>query len=98
MKNLFSVGDSVYLEYFNGLKLAPLDVDENENFWKLVGQVGKVLSITPPRHIGGDRLLVRFDANLDEFELPNHNEIPNSLWIKSSDLSLVKPRKVPQIL
>lgn len=88
MSRTFSNGNTVFLVKFNGQKSAPPDVDENENFWKLIGERGQVLSISPPDDIGQDRVLIAFDADLDELDLPNHNEISNSLWIKTSDLSL----------
>jgi hypothetical protein len=80
----------VLLGKFNGCKSAPLDVDEGENFWKLIGKRGQILSTSPPKYIGSDRVLVKFEDNLDELDLPNHNETPNTLWIKVSDLIAVK--------
>ena len=90
MKKIISNGDSVILSTFNGLISAPIDVEENEDFWKLIGKKGQVLSISPPTCIGGDRALIRFEGNLEEFDLPNHNEVSNSLWIRVSDLTLIK--------
>jgi hypothetical protein len=90
MKKTISDGDSVTLSTFNGLIATPVGVEENENFWKLIGKKGQVLSISPPTSIVTDRVLVRFEANLNEFDLPNHNEVPNSLWIKVSDLTLAR--------
>jgi hypothetical protein len=90
MKKPISNGNSVILSTFNGLISAPPDVDKNENFWKLIGRNGVVLSMSPPTFIASDRVLIRFDANLDELDLPNHNEVPNTLWIKVTDLTLAK--------
>jgi hypothetical protein len=90
MKKTISDGDPVILSTFNGLTSTPLDVEENENFWKLIGKKGQVLSMSPPTFIGRDRVLIKFDANLDELDLPNHNEVPNTLWIKVSDLTLAR--------
>lgn len=59
-----------------------IDTAENENYWKLIGQKGKVID----DHETNDRVLVLFESNLDQYQLANHNPIKNSLWIKISDL------------
>lgn len=83
-KNL--VGQTVKLVTFNGSKIAPADVDPDQNFWKLVGSEGRVSSVDPPKYIGADRILVVFDLELDSLDLPNHNNPKNALWIKKQDL------------
>lgn len=89
MKDTISVGKRVVLLTFNGLESVPTNVDEHENFWKLVGRTGEVLSIDRRRHVERNRVLVGFDVDLDELDLPNHNQIPNSLWIRRSDLAVL---------
>ena len=34
-------------------------------------------------------MLIRFDANLDDLDLENHNSIANSLWTRSSDFKVL---------
>jgi hypothetical protein len=50
----------------------------------LIGEKGTVIEDVTRN----ERALVMFEKNLDEFEVANHNPIPNSLWIKPSDLRL----------
>ncbi|MDO3627897.1 hypothetical protein [Mucilaginibacter sp. BT774] len=80
----FAKGDQVKLRTFLGtLKPRKARGTEN-NFWRLIGQKGKVIDDA----IQNKRILVLFEKHLDEFEVANHNPIPNSLWIKPSDLRL----------
>lgn len=62
------------------------NVFERENYWKLIGEQGKVIDAVV-NHDG--RVLVLFDSDLDEFEVENHNPIKNSLWIRITDLEIV---------
>jgi hypothetical protein len=83
--------DFVRLVSFNGAKLAPKDVEAYENYWRLIGEVGSVLKADRPYGVDDDRVLVRFNACLNDWGLENHNEIPNALWIRLSDLQIVNP-------
>jgi hypothetical protein len=78
---------SVRLRSFNGSKKAPEDVEAYENYWRLIGEVGVVLEVNRPTGVDPDRVLVRFEPCLDDWGLENHNEVPNALWIRLSDLS-----------
>jgi hypothetical protein len=78
---------------FNGSQLAPLDVEAYENYWRLIGQVGRILEADRPYGIDKDRVLVNFEPSLDGMGLENHNETPNSLWIRLSDLEVVEPSR-----
>jgi hypothetical protein len=77
------VGNSVVLVTFNGEKFSDEDVAPNENYWKLIGERGKVIEF------GELRVLVQFNCDIDSFRLENHNPVKNSLWILESDLLLV---------
>jgi hypothetical protein len=73
----------VKLKFFLG-KLEPKKkVKSNENYWKLIGEKGKVIDEVENSN---GRILILFNKNLDEFELENHNPVKNSLWIKKTDL------------
>ncbi|MFN8844623.1 MAG: hypothetical protein ACK5WV_13560 [Chryseotalea sp.] len=72
----------VILKSFLGTTKSKADTVENENYWKLIGEKGKIVD---DRIING-RILVLFETNLDNFKLENHNPIKNSLWIKIDDL------------
>ena len=90
MKNYFKYGDKVILRSFHNTLHVPEDVDDTENYWKLIGSVGKIISNKKKSHPAflnmGERVLVKFE-NIEKFGLICHNEIPNSLWIFLSDLA-----------
>jgi hypothetical protein len=83
----------VRLMSFNGSKYAPDGVEAYENYWRLIGELGAVLEADRPYGVDDDRVLVRFETRLDDWGLENHNEVPNSLWIRSSDLEDVAPTR-----
>ncbi len=72
----------VKLKSFLGTSNSPEPVDENENYWKLIGRTGKVINEVS----GEEKLLVLFDDDLNEMGLENHNPTSNSLMINKSDL------------
>ena len=90
MKNHFQCGDKVILKTFHQSLQAPKDIDDTENYWKLIGSVGKIISDKKKTHPAfvdmGERVLVKFD-NIEKYGLTCHNEVPNSLWIFLSDLA-----------
>ena len=71
----------VKLKTFQGMLKSASPVDENEDFWKLIGKTGQVLE-----DMDGNTVMVLFDDNLDDYGLENHNPVKNSLMIKKSDL------------
>jgi len=75
----------VRLKSFLGTLTSSEKVNENENYWKLIGETGKVIK---DEHIINGSVLVLFKNNLNDFNLENHNQIKNSLWLKKSDLEL----------
>jgi hypothetical protein len=79
----------VRLVSFNGSVVAKSDVDAYENYWRLIGEMGNILKADRPYGVDEDRVLVKFKASLDDLGLENHNELPNSLWIRLSDLEIV---------
>jgi hypothetical protein len=88
----FKIGDTVVLKSFLGLEIAPLNVKTRENYWRVVGYSGTVAGgegeYKIPRHKNGERLLVKFNCDLNEMGLESHNEIDNSLWIFVTDLAI----------
>ena len=89
MSSQFDCGDKVILKSFHNSALAPKDVADNENYWKLIGSAGEIISSEKKTHPAfidmGKRVLVKFD-NIEKYGLSCHNEEPNSLWIFLSDL------------
>ncbi|MDI1256552.1 MAG: hypothetical protein PSV16_10665 [Flavobacterium sp.] len=76
---------NIKLKSFKGTLLPKYKVSESENYWKLIGETGKVIDDLE-NHDG--RVLVLFDKNLDKFKVENHNPIKNSLWIRKTDLEI----------
>ena len=76
----------IILKSFLGTAIPKKGTSERENYWKLIGEKGKIIDDNGTN----DRVLVLFDSNLDDFQLENHNPIKNSLWIKVSDLEILK--------
>ena len=94
----FKIGDAVVLKSFLGLEISPLNVKARENYWGMIGYSGNVVGEEEehkmPRHKNGERLLVKFNHDLDEMGLESHNEIDNSLWIFVTDLATSSHCKV----
>ena len=84
---LFTDSVNVKLISFLGKSTAPKNTINHENYWKLIGETGIVFD---ENDINNGRILVLFDKNLDDFEVENHNPIKNSLWIKKTDLEVLK--------
>ena len=76
---------SVKLKSFLGTLKPKKNILDHNNYWKLIGEKGKVID---ERENYNGRILILFDKNLDEFEVENHNPIKNSLWIKKTDLEI----------
>jgi hypothetical protein len=76
-------GTSVRLKSFLGALVTPKGTYSYDNYWKLIGQKGKVID---DNEINEGRILVLFEKNIDDFNLANHNPLKNSLWIKKTDL------------
>ena len=72
----------VTLKTFLATRKPKKDTLERENYWKLIGERGKIIDGNETN----DRVLVLFERNLDDYQVENHNLIKNSLWIKATDL------------
>ena len=77
----------VKLKSFLGTLTSEKKIFDDENYWKLIGEKGKVIDNV---EINDGRVLVLFNNNLDDFKVINHNPIKNSLWIKKTDLEIVR--------
>jgi hypothetical protein len=73
---------TITLKTFLGTTKPKKDTLERENYWKLIGEKGKIIDDNQTN----DRVLVLFEKNLDDYQVENHNPIKNSLWIKPTDL------------
>ena len=83
-------GDLVVLKSFHGTIKPPEDIETKENYWRLIGSTGVIMSNdkkTHPAYLDkGEQVLVQF-KDVEEYHLACHNKIPNSLWIFITDLS-----------
>lgn len=80
--NALAIGERVILRSFNGTAIPPQDCKPGENYWLLIGSAGKIVS----HRSDGQRMVVEFETSVHSFGLHCHNEIANSLIIKTSDL------------
>ena len=83
-----SINQKVRLKSFLGKKSNKKKLDERENYWILIGQIGKIIESENENF--KEKVLVLFDTNLDELNLFNHNPIKNTLWIFKTDLEIMK--------
>ncbi|MEN5274866.1 hypothetical protein [Stenotrophomonas lactitubi] len=87
-------GRKVVLETFLGNRHPHENVRPSENYWKLIGTTGTVVSeesqTSMPAHPRGARVLVQFPAGIRNLGLACHNEAPDSLWLFVSDL-VIRP-------
>ena len=88
----YNIKDVVKLKSFFGKTVPDEDVDDRENYWKLIGQCGQIIEIKLHPHPAylkkGVQVLVHFKVNLNSLGLIAHNSQKNSLWIFQDDLSL----------
>lgn len=92
MNKSFKLGDTVTVKSFHAVTKAPLDTADGENYWKLIGLTGKIVSDEKRRHPSfsemGERVLVEFDVDIsNDYGLHCHNEQENALWLFISDLA-----------
>ena len=78
------INTNVTIKSFLGLQKPNEEISDDENYWILIGEKGKVIEENNKNFSG--KVLVLFDKNLDKFNLQNHNPTKNSLWILESDL------------
>lgn len=76
----------VILKSFSGTLTSKTKESDSENYWKLIGQEGKVIN---DKELDDGRVLILFKNSLDDFKVINHNPIKNSLWIKKTDLEII---------
>jgi hypothetical protein len=85
-KSKLLIGDRVELCLFNSSLEPPTGTKPSDNYWRLIDACGIVLQTSTESGIQSDRVLVRFDVDVAALGLACHNPLPNSLWIKRSDL------------
>ena len=80
---------------FNGTVNPPKECEEEENYWKLIGQTGKIVQDPDQNSLYADflrdkKVLILLDNNVKSFNLHCHNNIENSLWFSLDDLEILK--------
>ena len=76
------IGNKIKLNTFNGTTKPDEECLPNENYWKLIGCLGKIVKGPNAK----SRFLVQFEKDVLSLGLECHNDINNSLWILESDL------------
>ena len=86
----YKVNDVVKLKSFFGMTEAEEDVNESENYWKLIGTCGKIVEARTKPHPAyldrGVQYLVQFSDIIEKYNLTIHNPLPYSLLLFESDL------------
>lgn len=82
----FKIDTLVKLKTFRGLVSCPENVDDRENYWKLIGLRGRIID---SQELSEGRILVLFEQMLNDFTVENHNPVQNSSWISKSDLEII---------
>ncbi|MFD0767048.1 hypothetical protein ACFQZI_19480 [Mucilaginibacter lutimaris] len=77
-------GIVVRLKSFSGTLIPGKNVEPYNDYWKLIGQKGEIIS----DETYNGRVLILFEKDLDQFKVANHNPIKNSLWILPTDLDI----------
>ena len=83
-------GTPVVLRRFNGLLQPPPGCDASNDYWRLIGQSGRIQEYNAA--LG--RQLVLFDVPVCDLGLHCHNPLPNSLYLLDADLEAL-PLKTP---
>jgi hypothetical protein len=72
----------VKLKTFIGKISSEEDKNTADDYWKLIGLNGIIIEEDD------DKVLVKFEKNLDDYNVANHNPIKNTLWIHKYDLEI----------
>ena len=72
----------VKLKTFLGKIFSKEYENTEDDYWKLIGLCGIVIGED------GGKVLVKFNDNLNNYNVANHNPIKNTLWINKSDLEI----------
>ncbi len=88
----FEINQQIRLKSFLGVLTKDKNTDETEDYWKLIGQSGIIIKKKDKPHPAflnkGLQVLVKFNCDINHYNLISHNEKENSLWIFESDLAL----------
>ena len=77
------INSKIKIKSFLGTSHPSKVINEDENYWILIGETGKIIEIEETKY------LILFDKNLDSLGLINHNPVKNSLWILKSDVEKI---------
>ena len=67
------INTNVRIKSFLGLNKSNEEISDDENYWILIGEKGKI--IEENNEIFPERFLILFEKNLDKLNLQNHNPI-----------------------
>lgn len=96
-RRTMQVGDRVRLITFNGTKRwnSKGKIYEPENYWELIGETGTVVQDPTEKSVYASfskepRVCIRFDNSVTDRDLICHNPVPNSLWLRVTDLEVIQ--------
>ncbi len=91
--NKFKIGDKIKLKSFHNTTKAPEGTVDNENYWKLIGLTGHIVSDDRKTNSFysemGEQVLVKFETDISRYNLHSHNEVKNSFWFFISYLKVI---------
>jgi hypothetical protein len=92
-----NTGDKVKLISFNGTLKVSKKINDSENYWKLIGEIGIIIKDPQQSTLYANfskkpRVMVRFNKDLTKLGLISHNNVTNTLWILVSDLEKVNAK------
>jgi hypothetical protein len=95
MDSNFKLGSKVLLKTFHNTINPPVGTSDSENYWKLIGLTGHIVSDVRKIHPAflkmGERVLVKFDNDISTYGVQCHNEqATNALWLFLTDLVTVE--------
>ncbi len=87
----YNINDKIIMKSFLDSTKPDADIEDSENYWKLIGEYGKIIKVRNSPHPAfpdkGNQVLVQFDKNLNELGLKVHNKEKNALWVFQSDIT-----------
>lgn len=89
----FLLNKQVKVESYYGAQTSSNEVGIKQNYWKLIGYIGKVIRKREIAHLTFNdiqlQLLVQFGDEVNDCNLSSPNEEKNSFWILYSDLEVL---------
>ena len=86
----YHVNDKVKIKSFFGSTKEDNEINDSENYWKLIGKSGIVIKVKSSPHPAfpdkENQVLIQIEENLNELGLESHNKEKNALWFFIDDI------------